>query len=459
MRRLILFFLILLPAGRLAAQKTLFEIPVGWRKNVVVFAVSDRSKQQNCLFLLNGDSIRVILLDSKAAVVQQFYLPRLSNERFLGSFIKDSKIYAFLSAKGDEPHLHGWTLDISSGNGDDYDIPFDIGHDREVEAMSDGDRFIYFTVNKKTSEFTLYNFRDGKNCDTSHYQSNDSLWIPLTNANGFSRIINVAAPAQDRENMTESAQVPNKIYLTGDTLYLLMNGRERGLTHVLSFEMAHKQFASTEIVHNEMSYQTPPLLHYEDNSFLLDGKLYFVSAIKDSLCVQIRDFYSGTLIHQYAVGKKEEISFKNTPIRYASSSSKFSRKEWSETSKLINEMVGGSAVIVAGRDDSNRIVVSVRSYRELRSGGGMMMGGPGSAPVMIPGSAGGSSSAGFNMLLDGNTLDHISGSMGPTIEEKIEQYKDGIELTPEDDCLLESNGKQVYVYYDRAKRKLVVVSF
>lgn len=472
MKQYLLLFFTLTLTGRLSAQQRIFEEPVGWRgRTIELHTISDRDKQQNCLFLFNSDSIRIYLLDNRSKTIHHYFLQRAFAEKLLGGYIKDGKIYAYLHVGNGEPHIHGWTIDIASGKGEDYYIPFEMKHERLVDRISCGDHFLYFTVNKKTSEFILYDFRDGKNYDTWRYRFEDGIWKALTVSAGLSRDINVAKLDQEGEPSVEIAEKPNKIYLVRDTLYLLMNKDERGVTDIFSFDLLNRQVGVRKILHNDVSGFDPPLAEYTDNSILLDGKLYFVSATSDSLCVQVRDFGNGELLRQYTAGRDEEIPFKNTPIIqegnvFAGNTS----RELGKTRQLVRKMLNGSAVISAGRDDSGRIALSVGSYTKMSSGGGggggMWMGGPGGAAapmVFVP--SGGfyrstwTKSARFGMLLDSSTLQHVSGEMPLSINEKIENYTTGITIPSEGENLFMNDGNYIYAYYNRDERKLLLIRF
>src|ERR1700761_1693970 len=103
-----LFLLLAFPLALCAyAQQKFFEEPIGWHgKSIELHTIADREKLQNCVFLCNDDSIRGFLLDNKQAIIQRFYLTRQPGEKFLGGFIKDNKVYAFLQPSGNQSDLH-----------------------------------------------------------------------------------------------------------------------------------------------------------------------------------------------------------------------------------------------------------------------------------------------------------------------------------------------------------------
>ena len=451
------------------AQVKFFEEEIGWRgKSIELHTIADRDKQQNCLFLCNNDSIRAFVLDGKRNVVQHFYFNRLQDEQFLGGFIKDGKVQVFLQGSGAISDLHVWVLDIAGGTGDDYIVPFAMRHERAVEEFSCGDHFLFFSVNRKASQFAIYDFREGKRCDTLHYTFQEGVWQALTAFNGgWSRELDVVKIDPEAEMNPDMAHIPNKLYWMHDSLFLLMNNYVRGVTAVFSFDLHTRKVDFRSIQHNNAHTMDPPLVDYVDNSMLLDDKLYFVSAEDAGLDVQVRSFYSGALLKEYEVKRDEEITWKNTPIVQEGSYYKKGPRELGKTRQLVRKMVNGSAVLMANREDSGRVGVTVGAWQRMSSGGPgfgmgtMMMAG--SVPVFVSTGvffrSNSIRSSRFKMVLDSASLEHVPGEITGDIGEKIERYTDGISIPPEGENLFVNAGTYVYAYYNRDEHKLMLSSF
>ena len=250
--KLLFFLLTLSLALSLHAQDKFFEEPIGWRgKSIALHAISDHAKKEECLFLCKDDSIRAFVLDNKQAVIQHFYFNRLKDEQFLVGFIKEGTVYAFFQPPAGNSDLHVWTLNIDRGIGDDYMFSFAMRHERAVEQISAGDHFLYFTISKKESVFSIYDFYDDKRCDTMHYQFEGKIWKALTSYNGgFGRDVDVVKVDPDARMNPDMAHSPNKLYWRQDTLFLLMNGYQKGITTIYSFDMRGKKTNLREIRHN-----------------------------------------------------------------------------------------------------------------------------------------------------------------------------------------------------------------
>ena len=453
--------------SHLSAQVKFFEESIGWRgKSIELHTISDAGKQQNCLFLCNSDSIRAFVLDHGRNIIQHFYFNRLPDEQFLGGFIKDGKVQVFLQSTGNNSDLHVWVLDVVAGTGDDYVVPFGMRHERTVDEISAGDHFLFFTVNRKASQFAIYDFHEDKRVDTLHYTFEGGIWKALTNFDGgWSRELSVVKIDPDGEMNPDMTHVPNKLYWMHDSLFLLMNNYQRGVTAVFSFDMRGHKVDFRTITHNNAEKMNPPLVDYVDNSMMLDGRLYFVSAEDQLLNVQVRDFYSGRLLQEYKAKRDEDIVWKNTPIVQEGSYYHPGPRELTRTRQLIRKMVSGSAVLMANREDSGRVGVTVGAWEKMHTNGpGFGVGSfvPGMNLFVSTGVFFRSTtvrSSRFKMVLDSSSLQHVGGEITGDIGDRIERYTDGISIPPEGENLFLNAGTYVYAFYNRDEHKLMLSSF
>lgn len=448
----------------LHAQEKFYEEPIGWRgSDIELHTISDHDKHQNCLFLCNDDSVRAFVLNNQKTIIQRFYLNRLKGEDFLGGFMKDGKVYAYFQSSGGGD-LHRWVLDIAEGVGNDTLLPFAMRHERAVEQINCGDHFLYFTANRKASQFAIYDFREGNVVDTLHYQFEEGVWKALTHLDGgLSREMNVICVDPDDLLNPDMAHIPNKLYWRRDSLFLLMNGLEEGVTAVYSFDMRNKKVDVRKITHNNVLKLDPPLTDYVDNSMLLDDRLYFVSAEDAKLNVQVRDFYSGRLLKQFTAVRDSEIAFKNTPIIQEGSFYHPGGRELGKTRQLIRKMVSGTAVLLAMGQDSGRVELTVGAWQHMASNGPM---GPFARPglnlfisptsLLHPSNI---RSSRFKMLVDGTSFEHVPGSVAMDISDRIEEYTKGVSIPSKGESLFSNNGRPVYAYYSRDAHSIVLSGF
>ena len=469
--RIFLLCTALLIADQLCSQQIKYENTIGWRGNrIELHTISDRTKQQACMFVANTDSIRAFLLNEKAEVVQQHNFVRHAGEEVLGGFVKENKIYFFVNnIKTDE--LHNRVFNMQTGDVSEHLVPFDLKKEKIIERISCGNHFLFFTVSKKTSELIIYDFYSESQFNTFRHKFEEDIWTAITRANGWSRAVNVQKVDMEGECAVDVAAWKNKVYFDNDTLYLVINS-SRNISKIYCFDLVNQKVDS-RLVHHTMAEAIIDPLGYSENSFLFNKKLYFVHATSDNLSVQIIDIFSGNVLKKYDAKKNDEISFKNTPImQEGESMAKNAVRELGKTRQLLRKMSLASAVIIATPNDSNQVDISIGSYQQVSSGGSMMM--PGLMGGAIGGAMAGTfiyvnvggfsrsnwtKSARFRMRVDADNFDHIPGDMGMTINEKIEVNTKDVKIPPEAENLFVIDHTSYHAYYNRKERKLVVVKY
>lgn len=462
--RFLIFTLLFHCSFMALAQQKHFEDAIGWRGNKIeLHTISNKSKNQSCTFAVNSDSIRAFVFNDQVQPIRQFALMRNSGEKILGGFIRDSIVYLFTEKSGSD-ELRSCMLDIATGKIKEKYIAFDLNKEKTVDHISAGDRFLYFTSNKRTLELNIYIFTNEHGCDTLRYAFPQKMWEDLTTYKGLSRVVSVEKVDLEGECSINTAVKGNKLYPRNDTLLLVMNNH-RDSTYVYSFDLENKKVNNWLIKHHSDVF--PGTDSYADNSFLLRNKLYYVIATSDSMCMQVVDLYTGAINKSFVANREDTILFKNTPIIQEGGQYSFgASRELTKTRQLLRKMVNGDAVITATLNYNNQVEVIVGSYAEMRSGGGgymMMAGAPGAPMVMLP--TGGFSrggwvkSARFKTLLNASTFEHINGEIGNSINERIEYYTEGIRIPSEAENLFMTSGRYYHAYYSRDERKLIILKF
>jgi len=449
MRLLLLFFGLTL-AVSVHSQEKFFEEVVGWRgSDLELHVISDAGKRQHCLFLCDGDSIRAFVLDDHKAILQRFYFTRLRGEEFLGGFIKEGRVHAYFEPSA-ASEIHEVELIVADGVANDFKYPFRSRQQRAVAQMSCGDHFLSVAVDKKASQFVIYDFHGGKAADTLHYTFEEEIFKSLT-AHGFwNREMHITDVNPDDQLDIDWAVVPNKLYARGDSLFLLMNKWKKGVTAVFGFDLRTKGSAFRKIAHNEVAAMDSPPSQYVDNSLLLDDKLYFVSADVFKLNVQIRDFSSGSLLKEFTARSFEELSFRNTPIVAEGPHHYYDRpRQLGTTGDLLNEMMDGSAMVVAAREDSGRIGLTIGSWKEVAIS---RPGVPNYTEIHT---------TMFRMLVDGATLEHVPVPASADIRERVGQYNRNtkVKFPPKAKLLFSNDGRWVYGYYNRDSHSIQLTLF
>lgn len=442
----------------LQAQHKQMEQYIGWfGSQIELHTISDKAKQQSCSFIVNKDSIRAMVFNNQVQIIQQFSLPLQSDEKVLGGFFRNGQVYLFTEKKVID-ELHIWVLDIATGKTTEKRQVFDLKNEETIDHISCGDRFLYFTVNKK-SEFIIHNFSGDVNYTTLRYNFGESVWKDITHSHLISHNIKVEKVDLEGTCSMDVARSPNKLYVQNDTLFLVMNNHKDS-TSVFGFDLFNNKVATRTIVHRTGRSRSDAS---SENSFLLHNKLYYVQATLDSLHLQVLNFSTGQVIKSYSAGNEEEITFKNTPIIKDGATS---AKELN-TKQFLRRLAVGHVIITATQTGNNRVEVVVAMYRKTTrsSSGGRWSagGGPGAPMTYIPSNNFSRNywvkSTRFKTWLQADTFEFIDGHASRSTYDRIETFADNKRNPPDAENLFMTNGQYNYIYYDNAARKIVLIKF
>jgi hypothetical protein len=467
--------------GTVSGQEIIHREHIGWSGgDVEMHTFSDKPGYLRCTVLANDDSIRLFLSDPSDYLGKEFNISRAQGEEILGGFIDQHKIYLFCGYKNPRG-FHNYVFNIDDGTFTQNLVISEGKKGNVIDRISAGDCFMVFSINKKTSEFTISRWSIPDSADIITYAVNDKdIWDEITVSSGFSRDIKISKV--DEPGLPDVSVVGSqrKLYLVHDTIFLLLNSN-KGNTKVFAFDTRRKSFFSRfitnealRIVMNDKELdKNSPIEYvssysgYTDNSFLLDGKLYFASASSDRLHISIMDFYSGAELKKFSVNRDDSIPFKNTPVIQEGQLYGFGvKKELTKTKQLLRKMTAGNAVIAALKD-SLGVGLTIGSNKEMQqmgSGGSFVpMGSTPGAMMYMP--SGGFSrstwtkSVRFRMLIDSSSLNYIPGEMEPSINDRIETFTRDIKIPNNAENLLFHDGKYLYIYYDKKERSLVYCHF
>jgi hypothetical protein len=473
--RAILVFCLSLSFYFLSAQSLIDSKHIGWSGGgIKLQTIHDKSGDFYASVLENADGFMIILYDRAFKEVHEYNIARLNQEELTAGFIKDGKIYLFCNYKSPAGY-HNYTIDISSGDVKFELILSDKRKEKLIDRISSGDYALWLGIDKKNSNFVIYNWRNQQDMDTIIYHFKDpALWDAITKSgNVFSRDVDVAKIDEAGLPDIQAVSAMNKVYLIHDTLFLTMN-RNDGNTIVYTFDLYNKTVNYRLIENEPVKREYDPVTEknivekdYVDNSYLLNGKLIFISATSESMHVIFSDFYSGARLKYFEVKREDTIDFKNTPILQEGKALYFNNtKELTKTRQLLRKMITGSAAIAA-LNDSLGIAVTLGSNQEEKK-----MGLPGysfssgSTAIMIGGGGMGNFSSGtwtkavrFRMQVDSSSFQYIPGNMEPSINDRIDEFSKDIKIPEHAQNLLFRDGRYIYIYYDKKKQSLNLQQF
>jgi hypothetical protein len=467
----------------LSGQEIINKEPIGWKdKDIELHTIRDQSGQQRATFLVSEDSIRIFLLDQQDNIEKEFRIARINGEEIRGGFIEQAKIYLFCGYKFPRG-LHNYVINIPDGSITQNLVISQGGKEEVIDRMSAGNCFLVFSINRRPSEFVISKWSSPDSADMIRYPMDEKIWKDITTYGGFSRSIDIKKVDEAGLPDVAVAGSQRKLYLVHDTLFLLLN-KDNGITEIFTFDIGSRAM-SFRVIRNEdvqiMRYgrvgdkksgteYISGYAGYSDNSYLLDGKLYFVSATSDRLHISIRDFYTEKELKKFAVEREDTNGMKNTPVIQEGQGwyGIGAVKELTKTKQLLRKMTAGNAVIAA-LEDSLGIAMTIGSNKEMQQmgsgGGGSFMPGGSSPGGMVYVPSGGFSrstwtkSVRFRTLLDSNSLDHISGDMEASVNDRIEAFTQFTKIPANAENLFFHDDHYVYIYYDKTLRSLFFSRF
>ena len=456
----------------LSAQSLISSKNIGWSgSDIKLQTIHDKSGDLYASLLENPDGFKVTLYDHAFTETHEYNIARVNKEELNAGFIKDGKIYLFCDHKSPAGY-HNYAIDISSGEINQELILSDKRKERLIDRISAGDYALWLGIDKKNSNFVIYNWRNQQDMDTIVYHFQDpDVWEWITKPNGtFSRESDVAKIDEAGLPDIKSVSARNKVYLIHDTLFLTIN-RNRGKTDVYAFDLNNKTVYYRLIENEPVKMQYDPITEknmvardYVDNSYLLNGKLYFISAANESLHVIITDFYSGARLNYFEANREDTIDFKNTPVLQKGKVLYFNNtRELMKTKQLLRKMSNGNAAIAA-LNDSKGIAITLGSNEEVQQMGVGYGFSPGPSYTWIVeigyfSSDTWTKAVRFRMLVDSNSSQHIAGDMEPSINDRIDEFSQDIKIPDHAKNLLFRDGRYIFIYYDKKKQSLILQQF
>ena len=466
---------LLLISNSILAQNRQYVENIGWYgKKLELHTILNRTRQSSCTFLLSSDSIRAFVFTGPLKLMRQFSLPRQSETKLLGGFMRDSSVYMFTEQTGKD-ELHCRALNVITQEIRENIIPFDPEKEKTVTHISAGNHFLYVTASNKRNELIVYNFSNEQAGTPLRYQFSDEQWKELTTPGFLTRNVQITKIEQDGDLNLQNLVKRNKLYLSNESVLLVMNNHIDS-TRIISYDLKQQKVSSRVISHNPGKAASKNV-SYSDNSFLFRNKLYYVRATNDSLQVQIADPWSGAINKSYSAVSDEDITWRNTPIvdeeRLGGQTGVRNREK---TRQLLRKMIKDSAVIMARPYGNDQIEVVVGSYAKriltTQTPGSYnndgFTGRPasmGSRYIGSPTYTNGSihretwvKSMHFKVLLNAD-FSHLPGEPVSSTSERIERYTANLHIPSELENIFVTNGQYYYAYYDKEVRRLVVLKF
>ena len=445
------------------SQTEILNKNIGWRGDVELYSLKTNNPNQCVFFLFSEDSIRVMFLDHSGNISREFNISRFLYDNFLGASMKGNKIYLFVRHRKPLGILT-YVFNLEDEYINQYFMAFEGGDEKIIGSLGSGQHFVFLTANRKKSQFNLYDWHSLEFSDPLIIPfKNDKVGSHLTFSSTIAPETNIAKVFSDGQSGDVIAAKPNKMYLIKDSVYFIMNNND-GFSYIYGFDLVTDSSFYQELVSNNVykSGDKSVRNNYADNSFLMDGRLYFVSVTYDNLDFSISDIKSGRNLKNFTSTKSNMIPFKNTAIIQEGTSvspenAVTGSDESKETAQLFRKMVN-SGVAVEAISDSLGIAVTIGSGKYVLTGEYDAPTTNGFLSSWEPRTTW-SNSTHFSMLLDSNTLDQMKGIMQQGLNIRIEKYLKGMDVPKNGKTVFNMEGVYYLAYYDSKKKSVVLVKF
>jgi len=177
-------------------------------------------------------------------------------------------------------------------------------------------------------------------------------------------------------------------------------------------------------------------------------------------------------LKKFNFGRQDSISFKNSPVIQEGSlyGGNDAVKVLSKSKQIIRKM-GSSTVAIDVNQLDSLYKITIGSYlewKQMRGGGGMMMGATGYGGTYVPtynpiyssyGSRTHTKSAYFKSLLDTKTLEHRKGNIGQTVFDRMEKFEKKIKDVAVAETIFKIDNDFIYGYYDKEVKEYILMKF
>ena len=275
-------------------------------------------------------------------------------------------------------------------------------------------------------------------------------------------------------NTIDRTSNENKLYHNGDKVYI-------------TFEDEEVQTIVNTIDLNELKLETRSFKYPKGkidelknyNSFIYGDNFFHIGSSRDEMIFQVKDF-SNNVIQEYYVDKESDITFKNSPIIQDGSAYSSGKRNLEETKQYLRKITSGN-IGLAIHEESGSYQISLGSYKQIQSGGGMggfgamggmAMGGTNMAigngmTIFVPaynpafasyGGYGHSKAVFVNGLFDSN-FNHIKdGEIIDNIFDRIKYYEDELKWDTASDVFIH-NDVTYFSFWDSKNQQYNLLRF
>jgi len=463
----------------LHAQEKVLEIQNDLKKSSKkiqsAFSVVDDKTGNFAMFLNETQKTYGFLYSPEKELINKFAsegLPKRYND-VIGHVVDGKRIRLFLKDRQNKT-FGSILFDFEEGTTEERLYNFELRNEVYVEGYSLENAFYLITVTKESNTLGLYVFEGGnkpvrKSIDLSKekfYAENGdrksvgSLIIEPPNAIGGSSTVAIGKVDSNSPNSVEVTSKLAKMY-PKDSGFLLTLDHNATYTTIIDLRIPAMTCEVFKV-------RKPAVLNYNgirphSNSFILDDKIYQISATSREMRFSIKELGSGEELKQIHLTKDQEITFKNTPIiQEGGVYEKY--REMEKTAKFLRR-IGREDIGLSILEQDGRYVVTMGSNFEIRSTGAPMR-LPGFSAVPIAGV--GTVTVPFNptffaygnyqstkatriQCLFDEDFEHLEGDVPLNVFDKIDDFK-SLDSVPAE-TVFKMDGNHYWGYYSKNQNK------
>lgn len=480
------FSLLFLVASALSSQEIVFnkeiKLKSGSSKRERTLPIYNEHKNEIALFFLNKDHVESIRLNEKyeSNEVISSYASDIEDHSLLGSAYDSTAYYLFLTDKL-QFELHALKCDFNLKRTSKRIFPFSLRGEMVIESLSHNGCFYILTNPKRSSTLKLYAFKSDVDYqvltyDLSSYRlgNNASTKLSAICKNTFSQIIDVRNP-----NPLDLTVASFKTYYYGNKIFIALDNLLQE-TKLVGIDLDNYMLDVDYFEQPEMICEGSE--NMLSNSYLYMDHLYQIKVCNKELIIQITNINDGSIVKNYQFHKKDTIPIRNSAFFIKKNSSlreKEKEIELIRTEQLLRKMTGDEiGLSVQLQQGKLEVTIGGIKIRNNSSGGSSMSMSTSSMSIPGPGNSVSvhthshynptasayssyqvSKSIHFKALLDPSSFEHVEGSIGKNVYDKIADLEKEIKKELASETIFLAEDFYLVGYYVKSERKYYLRRF
>ena len=364
-------------------QTLLASQPLELKKTASSHQILNAVNNQNQVFAFAADkeSLRALKYNNALFFKDSISAarPDKSYEFMAGFSFEDNGNPYLYWASGDYFKIQSIYFDFENKTATTTEFRIPYKDEAIISVFSENNSFYILTQFKKEDKLKFYCFNKGKLeekiIDFSSYKFIDE--------NGKSSTFNKLMAENSIEKIDTRSLNPLFQSISKVKFYILKNRM------ILTFDsLSRTQLFDIDLNTFSITEKTIPSLTLatnigKSNSYFHQDKLYQIKANDEELMIAAVDIASGETLKSYAVGQKDTISFKNSPLYSQTGNER--GQELKNTKKFIQKL-RNCEVGISVYKTPNAIMVTAGGIRDVSSTGGLLLGISASFAMITAGS-------------------------------------------------------------------------